>query len=72
MGSISWFVKNSSGEQSDHGANGEDPTPHKTGLNRPWQCNNVGTSYAGINRIKFAGSDIHLSAATAHPGRGEV
>jgi len=25
-----------------------------------------------MNRIKFAGLDDHLSAFTAHPGRGEV
>ncbi len=29
-----------------------------------------GASYAGINRIKFAGLAGHLSAITAHPGQG--
>ena len=31
-----------------------------------------GSSYAGMNRIKFAGLVIHLSAITAHPGQGGV
>jgi hypothetical protein len=31
-----------------------------------------GASYAGMNRIKFAGSVNHLSAITAHPGQGGV
>ena len=31
-----------------------------------------GSSYAGMNRIKFAGLIVHLSAFTAHPGRGKV
>ena len=28
-----------------------------------------GSSYAGMNRIKFAGLINHLSAITAHPGQ---
>ena len=31
-----------------------------------------GSSYAGMNRIKFAGLIDHLSAITAHPGQSGV
>ena len=31
-----------------------------------------GSSYAGMNRIKFAGLIDHLSAITAHPGQDGV
>jgi hypothetical protein len=31
-----------------------------------------GSSYAGMNRIKFAGLINHLSTITAHPGQGGV
>jgi hypothetical protein len=31
-----------------------------------------GSSYAGMNRIKFAGLDHHLSTLNVHPGQGGV
>jgi hypothetical protein len=46
--------------------------PRKNPANGQREAWQFGSSYAGINRIKFAGLIDHLSAFKAHPGQGKV